>query len=642
MEGRGNPPLLLSQENLPMNANSNGLSLLDYPANARRHSVSGPSGGKYVTDAPNEVSCQAPLGSSVTDDTNTTGKNRFSIHHQHRIGTWNVNGLLQTGKLSIVEREMSEHRISVLGICETHLRGQGHFKTAAGSTLYFSGQTDSSRNGVGVLRPADLNRYVLGYNPVSDRIISLKLNTTPCIMNIIVIYAPTAQASDEIIQNFYGILQRLLEELPRREITMIIGDWNAKVGNTANDDHIRLTLGRFGLGTRNERGQKLIEFCVDHKLTITNTCFKHHPRRLYTWRSPGDRYRNQIDYVLVSNRWKSSVKNVKAFPGADCGSDHVLLVATFMLRLKSMRSQPKMRPKTLNPQEAERFRANMDDQLKCNPPPQDANAETLWEYLKCRMFTSLDGVEANKKVERRRSIWMSDETWEIIERRKTIKARGLNNPSMKKEYSILCKVIQKRCRHDKNLFIEGICREVESHSLKSQTSDLFKKVRLLTKQFKPKTWIIEDADGKQLNELDKVANRWRIYCQQLYSDQHTSTYPPTVIDWDGMELEPDILRSEICSAISALKNNKAPGPDLITAEVIKSLDKSGTEILFNICNHVWRHGDWPKDWVKSTIIPLHKKGSTKKCENYRTLSLIAHASKILLHIINNRIRYYLD
>lgn len=73
-----------------------------------------------------------------------------------------------------------------------------------------------------------------------------------------------------------------------------------------------------------------------------------------------------------------------------------------------------------------------------------------------------------------------------------------------------------------------------------------------------------------------------------------------------------------------------------------SLGDNGLDVLHKICNHVWQNGEWPKNWTRSVIIPLHKKGSTRKCDNYRTLALISHASKVLLHVINSRIRYYLD
>ena len=94
--------------------------------------------------------------------------------------------------------------------------------------------------------------------------------------------------------------------------------------------------GKFGLGVQNEAGQRLIEFCQENTLVIANTLFQQHRRRLYTWASPDGQHRNQIDYILCSQRWRSSIQSVKTRPGADCGSDYELLIAKFRLKLKKV------------------------------------------------------------------------------------------------------------------------------------------------------------------------------------------------------------------------------------------------------------------------------------------------------------------
>ena len=93
---------------------------------------------------------------------------------------------------------------------------------------------------------------------------------------------------------------------------------------------------KFGLGVQKEAGQRLIEFCQEKALVIANTLFQQHKRRLYTWTSPDGRHRNQIDYILCSQRWRSSIQSAKTRPGADCGSDHELLIAKFRLKLKKV------------------------------------------------------------------------------------------------------------------------------------------------------------------------------------------------------------------------------------------------------------------------------------------------------------------
>ena len=86
----------------------------------------------------------------------------------------------------------------------------------------------------------------------------------------------------------------------------------------------------------NEAGQILIEFCQENALVITNTLFQQHKRRLYTWTSPDGQHRNQSDYILCSQRWRSSIQSTKTRPGDDCGSDHELLITKFRLKLKKV------------------------------------------------------------------------------------------------------------------------------------------------------------------------------------------------------------------------------------------------------------------------------------------------------------------
>ena len=110
----------------------------------------------------------------------------------------------------------------------------------------------------------------------------------------------------------------------------IIGDWNAKVGCKESPG----ITGKFGLGVQNEAEQRLIGFCQKNALVIANTLFQQHKRRLYILTSPDGQHWNQIDYILCSQRWQSSIHSAKTRLGADCDSDHELLIVKFRLKLK--------------------------------------------------------------------------------------------------------------------------------------------------------------------------------------------------------------------------------------------------------------------------------------------------------------------
>ena len=118
-------------------------------------------------------------------------------------------------------------------------------------------------------------------------------------ITVIQVCAPTTEDSEDEVAQFFEDLHDLLEIIPKKDVLFIIGDWSAKVGVT----------GTFGLGVQNEAGQRLTEFCQENALVIATiaTPFQQHKRRLYTWTSPDGQYPNQIDYILCSQRWRSSI-----------------------------------------------------------------------------------------------------------------------------------------------------------------------------------------------------------------------------------------------------------------------------------------------------------------------------------------------
>ena len=171
---------------------------------------------------------------------------------------------------------------------------------------------------------------VLGWNLKNDRMISVRLQGKPFNITVIQVYAPTSNAEEAEVVWFYEELQDLLELTTPQNVLLIKGDWNAKV----ESQETRGVTGKFGPGIRNEAGQRLIEFCRENALVIPNTLFQQHKKRLYTWTSPDGQYRNQIDYILCSQKWRSSIQSAKARLRADCGTDHELLIAKFRLKKK--------------------------------------------------------------------------------------------------------------------------------------------------------------------------------------------------------------------------------------------------------------------------------------------------------------------
>ena len=133
--------------------------------------------------------------------------------------------------------------------------------------------------------------------------ISVHFQGRPLNTTVIQIYAPTSNAEKAEIEQLYEDLQDLPELTPKKDNLIMIGDYNANVGS----QEISGVTGRFGLGVQTEAGQSLVVFCQKNAVVIANTLFQQQKRRLYTWTSPDGQYRNHIDNILCSKRYRSSI-----------------------------------------------------------------------------------------------------------------------------------------------------------------------------------------------------------------------------------------------------------------------------------------------------------------------------------------------
>ena len=122
--------------------------------------------------------------------------------------------------------------------------------------IYYCGQESLRRNGVAIMVNKRVGNAVLGCNLKNDRMISVHFQGKPFNITVIQVYAPTDNAEEAEVEWFYEDLQDLLQLTPKKGVFFIIGDWNAKVGS---QETLGVT-GKFGLGMRDEAGQRLIEF----------------------------------------------------------------------------------------------------------------------------------------------------------------------------------------------------------------------------------------------------------------------------------------------------------------------------------------------------------------------------------------------
>jgi hypothetical protein len=233
------------------------------PISNRRCSESGSESVKLATGL-TERREQSLCGAKATEPTNKLQLRKDNL----RLGTWNVRGLLKPGKLNLLERELMRQNLDICGISETHWQDNGHFNTE-NHRIFISGAEKRGRNGVAILVNKKLVPYIYAYEAIHDRAMKISIAGKPHNLHIIQVYLPTGDAHEEEIEAIYASIDTIIQAIPSKESLLVIGDFNAKVGNNYCD-HLKGTVGRYGLGERNERGERLIQFALDHSLAITN------------------------------------------------------------------------------------------------------------------------------------------------------------------------------------------------------------------------------------------------------------------------------------------------------------------------------------------------------------------------------------
>ena len=249
--------------------------------------------------------------------------------------SYNVRTLRTESDLLALLEELSFIKWDVVGLSEVRRLQEEQKKLSDGHVLYWKGKPLDSKQelGVGFLVNKRLEKNLEEFHGVSERVasVTLKLNERYN-LKIIQVYAPTCSHSDEEVENFYEDVQKAIDR-KRAHFMVIMGDFNAKVGKRVEQE---TSIGNHGIGTRNERGQRLIEFAEARSLSIMNTFFEKRLDRKWTWKSPSG-VKNEIDFIL-SNR-RDIVKDVSVINKVNVGTDHRMVRSKIKLGLKIERKK---------------------------------------------------------------------------------------------------------------------------------------------------------------------------------------------------------------------------------------------------------------------------------------------------------------
>ena len=164
----------------------------------------------------------------------TDGPKSLRARNNITIGTWNVRSLRAAGKVEELTHEMKRYQWNILGLCEVRWKNFGETSTPEGHKLIFSGREDRHEHGVGFLIHKDTVNAIMGCRPVSSRLITIRLKASLFNITIIQAYVPTTDYDNDDIEDFYDQLQEVIDQMPKKDIFLVQGDWNAKIGEDAS------------------------------------------------------------------------------------------------------------------------------------------------------------------------------------------------------------------------------------------------------------------------------------------------------------------------------------------------------------------------------------------------------------------------
>ena len=514
----------------------------------------------------------------------------------------------------------------IIGLSETKLKDSFNTTTTSNHMLFNSGVdiNEKRANGVGFLIHSKLANCVSAFNNFSERICLIKLQKQFNNTNIIQVYAPSTSHDDDEVEQFYEQLQELTDTVPRRDELFIMGDFNGKVGGIDEPGvvgpHSNVARGY------NARGERLVNFCKQNDLFITNTCFQH--RRKYTWISPGDRVKNTIDYILTRKNMRFTITDSCTVAHPDI-SDHRLVRCKVKLENFVKCKKPVVTPrfdvaKLKSPGFTEQFATCVTENLEDSDNVQGI-MDNIENALKTASITVLGKKNSNINEH-----WITQETKDAVAQKRSIR---LNSGVKSIEYKLAKSTVKKLCKIDKEKAIERDHAKMAQLSSNQQYFEAMKHLKL-SKQKPVKGWAMKDSQNNTVHTVEEILETWASFYEKLYKSDRTTF---TKIEEDPNDPIPPVTVAELESAIHKLKKGKAPGPDSITAEMLEAGGKHLHTTLLKLIDLIILTRDVPEQMNISEIITLFKKGDRLECSNYRPISLLSHVYKLVMQIIYSRI-----
>ncbi|VDO92622.1 unnamed protein product [Schistosoma margrebowiei] len=523
--------------------------------------------------------------------------------------------------------------------------------------LLYSGHEEEDAphtQGVALMLSKVARNALVGCESHGSRIIkaSFKTKKEDILMNIIQCYAPINDSNDDIKCQFYERLQSVIEKCPRKDLTILMGDLNAKVGidNTGYED----IIGRHGLGERNENGEGFANLCAFNKLVIKGTIFSHKRIHKATWISPDHTTENQIDHICINKKFRRTMEDVRTRRVVDIASDHHLAVDNLKLKLKMNWTTGQTAIQRFNTDFLQytdrlnefkialnnRFQA-LQDLLK-----EEFTMEDNWKGIKEALTSMCHEILCLKKHHHKE--WISKETLDKIKERKNKKA-AINNSrtraekvQAKAENTEAKKQVKRSIRTDKKKYVEELGKTAEKAAREGNMKQLYDTTKKLSGKYSKPERPVKDKEGEPITEIKQQRKRWVEEFEELLHRPALTNLPNIEAAHTGFPIDFNPpTKEEIRMAVRQIKNGKAAGPDNIPAEALKS-DIEVTTNMLHLLFKKTEEEQVPMDWKERHLIKIPKKGDLSKCENYRGITLLSIPGKFFNRVLLKRMKNAVD
>ena len=577
-----------------------------------------------------------------------------------KLGTWNVRTMLSgisddlrsindLRKTAVINNELSRLNVDIVALQETRLAEAASLREKD-YTFYWHGKPKDEKreHGVGFAVKNSLLKMIEPPSNGSERILTMRLNTSSCPVTLISVYAPTLMASSDTKDEFYENLCATLLKVPSSDQVVLLGDFNARVG--CDYEAWPICLGRFNVGKVNENGQRLLELCTRFSLCVANSFFDTKPQHKVSWRHPRSKHWHQLDLVLVRRSNLNTVKVVRSYHSADCDTDHLLVCCRMKLSPKKFflsKAKGKPRLNTANMQDPVLVSQFTDLFEKEYAPETDGSdsAEKRWQSLKTAMHSCALATFGKKNT--KSSDWFEAKSKEldpIISNKRQKQCEYNKHPS----HQNLCKLRQarkeakqmvRRCAND--YWVE-LSQRIENASATGNIRAMYEGIKTATGPTQSKSAPLKSSSGELIVDKGKQMERWKEHYSDLYSRQSTvSESALAAMEQLSIlhELDEVPTISDLKKAIDQLAPGKAPGSDEIPPDLIKQCQTVLLKPIYDLLCCCWAEGGVPQDMRDTKIVTLYKnKGERSDCNNYRGISLLSIVGKVYARVLLVRLQ----